>query len=154
MVAEHDQYDALDGIRHEIKSYTNHPQYDLFAYDYDFSMIHLTLPVELGDRAVPACLPDLRFSDDKLVGKYLTVSGWGRLENTEVGDYDYDYPTLLQSVDVPVVSQKDCRDAYEFTDVTNSMICAGNSFGGMGSCNRDSGGRVVFFGKMSDFLSC
>ena len=142
VVAEHDQTDFFDGIEHEITSYTNHPQYNRRTDDYDFSMLHLTLPVELGDRAVPACLPDLRFSDDKLVGKYLTVSGWGSLDGA-----GYVYPDLLQTVDVPVVSQDDCRKVYspKGRKIENSMICAGYSTGVMDSCGGDSGGRLVIF---------
>jgi len=142
VVAEHDQSDSFDGIRHEIRSYTNHPQYfQDAAYDYDFSMLHLTLPVELGDLAVPACLPDLRFSDDKLVGKYLTVSGWRRTDNPDYDDY---YPDLLQTVDVPVLSQQDCIEAYGSSDITNSMICAGHTDGGMDACKGDSGGPLTY----------
>jgi len=141
VVAEHHQYNLSDGIKHEITSYTNHPQYNLKPDDYDFSMLHLTLPVEFGDRAVPACLPDLRFSDDKLVGKYLTVSGWGSLDGL-----GYEYPKVLQTVDVPVVSQDDCRKAYlPFgRKVENSMICAGYSTGGKDSCDGDSGGPLTY----------
>jgi len=141
VVAEHDQSKFSDGIDHEIIRYTNHPQYNLQTDDYDFSMLHLTLPVKLGDRAVPACLPDLRFSDDKLVGKYLTVSGWGNLHGT-----GYEYPKLLQTVDVPVVSQDDCRRAYlPFgRKVENSMICAGYITGGKDSCDGDSGGPLTY----------
>ena len=148
VVAEHHQYDTSDGVRHNINSYQNHPQFDYQTLDYDFSMLHLASPVELGDRAIPACLPDLRFSGDKLVGKYLTVSGWGR-RNIEESIFDYfypDYPELLQSVDLPVLSQEDCIEAYGFgpSGITNSMMCAGGSRG-IDSCNRDSGGRVAIF---------
>jgi len=139
VVGEHDQSDSFDGIRHEVRSYTNHPQYDPLPDDNDFSILHLTSPVELGDVAVPACLPDLRFSDDKLVGKHLTVSGWGRTVYP-----DFDYPDLLQTVDVPVISQDDCRKAYGETRITDSMICAGNTTGGMDACHRDSGGPLTY----------
>jgi len=143
VVAEHNQNNSFDGIHHEVRSYTNHPQYNQSTFgDYDFSMLHLTVPVNLGNRAVPACLPDLRFSEEKLVGKYLTVSGWGKLE-----DEGYVYPELLQSVDVPVVSQNDCRKAYLGMDgkfnITNSMICAGGSRG-MSVCHDDSGGPLTY----------
>jgi len=88
VVAEHDQSDAsdTDGIEHEITRYTNHPQYKRKTKDYDFSMLHLTLPVELGHRAVPACLPDLRFSDDKLVGKKSNSQWMGKFANRRMGN--------------------------------------------------------------------
>jgi len=145
VVAEHDQSNFSDGMMHEITSYTNHPQYNFKTNVYDFSMLHLTLPVELGNRAVPVCLPDLRFSDDKLVGKNLTVSGWGNLRTGEWGT-GYEYPKLLQTVDVPVVSQDDCRKAYlRFgRKIEDSMICAGYSTGGKDSCDGDSGGPLTY----------
>lgn len=147
VVAEHNQNDDVDGMPHEIRSYKNHPQYSVAAlYDYDFSMFHLTTPVKFGDRAVPACLPDLRFSEDKLVGKYLTVSGWGWMAN-----YRGSEPDLLQSVDLPVVSQHDCRKAYlnsPFSlEITNSMICAGDLTRKIDSCKGDSGGKFFSYFK-------
>ena len=145
VVAEHHQSDTSDGVRHDISSYKNHPQYDASTIDNDFSVLHLASPVELGDRAIPACLPDLRFSGDKLVGKYVTVSGWGRLNIKETINDDSDYPELLQSVDLPVLSQEDCRELYGPSDITNSMMCAGYISGGMSACHRDSGGRVAIF---------
>ena len=144
VVAEHHQYDTSDGVRHNISSYHNHPQFDPSTPDYDFSMLHLASPVEFGDRAIPACLPDLSFSGDKLVGKYLTVSGWGRTNILETNNDDSDYPELLQSVDLPVLSQEDCRELWASRDITNSMICA-DTKGGISPCHRDSGGRVAIF---------
>lgn len=142
VVAEHDQTDDSDGTRHKISKYTNHPNFKYLAtgFLYDFSMLHLIEPVELGDLAVPACLPDLRFSGNELVGKKLTVSGWGRInpDSTEK-------PDLLQSVDVPVISQDECIKAYEpKRDITDSMICAGYKTGGMDSCQSDSGGPLTY----------
>jgi len=157
VVAEHNQTDGSDGIKRDIRSYTNHPYYNVSAFtDYDFSMLHLTVPVNFGDRAVPACLPDLRFSEDELVGKYLTVSGWGALGNPEYDAYDYlhypDLPDVLQSVDVPVVSQHDCRKAYlksPSMKITNAMICAGYRkgeihAGEIDACHGDSGGPLTY----------
>jgi len=144
VVAEHDQYHTSDGVRHEIRSYKNHPQFNDFTLNYDFSMLHLASPVELGDRAIPACLPDLRFSGDKLVGKYLTVSGWGRENIRETANDGYEYPELLQSVDLPVLSQEDCRELFGSSDITNSMMCAGYTSGGIDSCSGDSGGPLTY----------
>ena len=140
VVAEHYQYEDSDGTGHEISKYNNHPNYDYNTDDYDFSMLHLTEPVNLGDQAIQACLPDLRFSGDKLVGKLLTVSGWGRIDA-------WGYPDELHSVDVPVMSQDDCKRAYGSGRITDAMICAGYENGGKDACQADSGGKwtIVFF---------
>ena len=129
VVAEHDQTDGSDGTRHEVDRIQNHP-------NYDFSMLHLIKSVDLGELAITACLPDMRFSGDALVGKYLTVSGWG--------SHDYDdpiYPDELHSVDVPVISNSDCSNAYAGMFKINEWeICAGYEEGGKDACSGDSGG--------------
>merc|ERR1719336_1978656 len=53
-------------------------------------------------------------------GTICTVSGWGT--TTEGGSL----ARVLQKVDVPVVSDEHCRDSYGQSDITDSMICAGN----------------------------
>ena len=39
---------------------------------------------------------------------------------------DHDLNNLGSQVDVPVVSDEHCRDSYGQSDITDSMICAGN----------------------------
>ena len=141
VVAEHDQDDGCDGTRHHIDNYSNHPNWNWDTMDYDFSMLHLTEPVDLGDLAIPACLPDLSFSGDKLVGKMLTVSGWGSLY-----PYQITKPAELHSVEVPVISQDDCEKAYEYhrLQIKDSMICAGHEDGAKDACKGDSGGKLIY----------
>ena len=43
------------------------------------------------------------------------------------------HPKIFQ-VDVPVVSDDDCRDSYGQNDIADSMICAGLDAGGKDSC--------------------
>ena len=45
----------------------------------------------------------------------------------------YEHPKIFQ-VDVPVVSDDDCRDSYGQNDIADSMICAGLDAGGKDSC--------------------
>jgi len=63
-----------------------------------------------------------------------TVTGWG---TTREGG---SLPDTLQKVDVPVVSDAECRQAYGSNMVDDSMICAGFPQGGKDSCQGDSGG--------------
>ena len=57
-------------------------------------------------------------------------------------------PKMLQKVDVPVVSDEECRVAYG-DQVQDSMICAGLKEGGKDSCQGDSGGPFVCDGKLT-----
>ncbi len=67
------------------------------------------------------------------VGQTLTVSGWG------TGNQPWN---LLNSVDVPYISNSDCNANYE-NQITSNMMCAGYlGVGGKDSCQGDSGGKT------------
>ena len=143
MVGEHDILDNSDGTRHQICKFRNHPKYSINSpFDHDYAILHLKKPVKLGYRAIPACLPEPNFSSNKLVGKNLTVSGWGHLQSGGVG------PDVLHSVNVPAISQQECKKFYHGINgltVTDSMICAGHTDGGIDACQGDSGGKLTNF---------
>merc|ERR1712013_776064 len=50
---------------------------------------------------------------------------------------------VLMKVDVPVVSDDDCRGSYGQDEIADSMICAGLDAGGKDSCQGDSGGPFM-----------
>merc|ERR1711983_602195 len=62
-------------------------------------------------------------------------------------------PRILQKVDVPVVSDDDCRDAYGSSQIADSMICAGLDAGGKDSCQGDSGGPFMCGNQLSGVVS-
>ena len=78
---------------------------------------------------------DINFtSDDKF-----TVSGWGRISSGGTA------PTKLHHVEVPWVSDAQCRQAYGQNKITEAMLCAGNfDDGGIDSCQGDSGGPLTW----------
>ena len=135
IVAEHDLENPSDGTRHKICDVVNHPRYDI-------AIVHLEEPVQMGPRAVHACLPTLKYAGDFLADKLMTVSGWG---NT---NYTHDnYPDKLQVVNVTGVDLALCREKYGDTTgdtVTDGDMCAGDIIdGGEDSCQGDSGGRIL-----------
>ena len=134
IVGEHIVSSSSDGTRHTTCRYVDHPNYNSKSFDYDFAILHLKSPVNLGARAVPACLPPTSMDDTFLRGKTLTVSGWGRL--TEGGSI----PTVLHSVDVPGMTNARCNNDYP-GKITASMLCAGQPSGGIDACQGDSGGK-------------
>ena len=61
------------------------------------------------------------------------------------GQISYNGPLSddLEGVEVPVMNQTSCRDAYPDRLVTNSMMCAGDSTERKSSCHGDSGGPLL-----------
>lgn len=117
-------------------SITDHPNYNDDTFNNDMSIIEIApLDFDALDVAVrPACLPD---SAETYDGVTATVTGWGTLKS------DGSQPTILQEVDVPVVSTADCRKVYGTSGITNNMLCAGTATGGEDSCQGDSGGPLI-----------
>ena len=68
-------------------------------------------------------------------GSNARVSGWGTLSSGGSS------PDTLQAVNVPVVSDADCTDAYGSDMDGPTMICAGEE--GLDSCQGDSGGPMT-----------
>ena len=135
MVGEHKITSSVDGTRHSVCRSVNHPNYDFDTDNNDFSILHLKEPVQIGTRAVPACLPLPSMGGDFLAGKAMTVSGWGRL--TEGGSS----PTVLHSVNVPGITNTKCIQSYPMYTITSAMLCAGYASGELDACQGDSGGK-------------
>merc|ERR1711997_883823 len=82
IVGEHDLTSTEDGTRHTVCSTTIHPDYNSGTLNNDYAIVRLTEPVQIGARAIPACLPiggAVSFDGNFLDDKSMTVSGWGRL---------------------------------------------------------------------------
>lgn len=80
-------------------------------------------------------LDDPSASDDQIMA---TVIGWGDTEAKRSS-----YPTQLQEVDIPLVSNQECAALFEDGEITDNMLCAGFVEGGRDSCSGDSGGPLV-----------
>ena len=119
-------------------THMGHPDYNAGTTNYDFAIVRLSQPVELGLRAMPACLPDSALGGDALGGETVTVSGWGR---TSSGGSQ---ATVLQLVNVPAITNAECRQTgYGESQITDAMLCAGHvDAGGVDSCQGDSGGNI------------
>ena len=138
IVGEHNITSLEDGTRHSVCRFVDHPSYDSDTFENDFSILRLNKPVQLGPRAVPACLPLTTFRGNYLANKTLTVSGWGKL--SEGGGS----PKVLHSVDVPGMTNEKCNiPELHDEQVLDVMLCAGLAAGGIDACQGDSGGKSV-----------
>ena len=125
---------------------------------YDFMMITLKKPVTAGPTVVLANLPTSDMGEDFLIGKTLTVSGWG--SRTPVtyeqfilkDDIDVDFPDSLRKLEVRYILNSECEAYYrsdleehkvpiDFT-VNTDLLCTVGTMGKIsGTCVGDSGGK-------------
>jgi trypsin len=107
-----------------------HPDYNGTTIDYDYMMLKLNgsssrTPVQL-DTGDDTSLLDA--GNDVIVMGGGTTSSGGSLSN------------VLLEVEVDVISQAQCQDAYS-NPITERMVCAART--GKDSCQGDSGGPII-----------
>ena len=113
-----------------------HDDYDAWTITNDICLLHLEEEADLSNPNI-GTIPLPPADQDIPEGTMCTVSGWGT--TSEGGSL----ARVLMKVEVPVVSDEDCRDAYGQSDITDSMICAGLPEGGRDWCQGDSGGPLT-----------
>jgi trypsin len=118
-----------------VKKVTMHPEYNTNTFENDVAVLQLSTPLDLTSAKVqPIALNGQGV--ETAAGTTAYVSGWG---TTSSGG---DIPDKLRKVAVPVISDKDCYNAYSGATVA-SMLCAGDiKYGGIDSCQGDSGGPL------------
>uniref|UniRef100_A0A673AV63 trypsin n=1 Tax=Sphaeramia orbicularis TaxID=375764 RepID=A0A673AV63_9TELE len=145
-LGEHDIWEP-DGTEQHIMSakFIRHPDYNSRTQDSDIMLIKLSQPATLNNYVRPAALPTKCAAD----GTMCQVSGWGSLRPSDEGSR---YPAKLQCLDVPLLSDDTCFNAYPF-QITENMICAGYLEGGKDSCQGDSGGPLMCDGQLQGVVS-
>jgi len=125
-----------DGEDIAVARVVNHEDYDSWTITNDICMLHLDGEADFSASNIDAInIPSS--GQEYPEGHMCTVSGWGT--TSEGGSL----ARRLMKVDVPVVSDDNCRDSYGQSDIADSMICAGYEAGGKDSCQGDSGGPFM-----------
>lgn len=120
--------------RRLVRNITIHPGYDRETVENDISVLELVSPLDFSSgKVAPIKLGTNFVKSDTIV----TVSGWGDLSSDTSR-----VPNLLRKVDIPVVSNRYCNEAYGYGSIADSMLCAGLDEGGKDSCQGDSGGPL------------
>ncbi|XP_054711308.1 mucin-2-like [Uloborus diversus] len=132
------EYEPLPFVERRVQIVASHPQFDRRTFEYDLALLRFYEPVTFQKNILPACVPT---GNNSYVGKYATVTGWGRLYE------DGPLPDVIQEVALPVITNKVCENMYRqagfVEDIPDIFICAGYGDGGKDSCEGDSGGPMV-----------
>ncbi|XP_069057969.1 trypsin-like [Pleurodeles waltl] len=120
-----------------------HPKYNSRLLDNDIMLIKLSSPATFSSRIQAVDLP----TSCAPAGTECLISGWGNTLSS-----GSKYPDLLQCLNAPILTDKECENAYPF-QITENMICAGFLEGGKDSCQGDSGGPVVCNGELQGVVS-
>ncbi|MFK7917050.1 MAG: trypsin-like serine protease [Ilumatobacter sp.] len=117
-----------DGQSHDVSAVIEHPKYvDGVG---DIAMLVLATPLDLSNSVQPI---ELASASDVAAAKTARVTGWGVTDEQADGS-----PSVLQSTDVPLISDADCSLVDEGND---DELCAGGT--GTDSCYGDSGGPLT-----------
>ncbi|KAK7151586.1 hypothetical protein R3I94_008045 [Phoxinus phoxinus] len=116
--------------RIEAEKVFRYPNYNNTPHNHDIMLIKLRTPAILNNYVKPIRLA----TSCSCAGEQCLVSGWGKTGCHRA--------SVLQCLNLPVLSRAKCRRAYG-ANITENMFCAGFMEGGKDSCQGDSGGPVV-----------
>lgn len=121
------------GEAYDVANIYVHPAYDDDTLVNDIALIQLERDASQPTVRLMDLTAEPQFSAP---GDLSTITGWGALSE------DGGSPNTLQAVDIPIIDNGTCDDAYP-GEIEASMICAGVPEGGIDSCQGDSGGPMV-----------
>ncbi|MFE6052396.1 S1 family peptidase [Kitasatospora sp. NPDC056446] len=148
VIVGRDDMRGMSGREVSVQSVWVHPDYSFAANMNDVAVLTLS---ESQDSRPVVELVGQGETAPYAEGTRAQVYGWG--DTTGRGDYS----PLLRSVDVPVVSDQTCAQAYpggqDGKFDARGMVCAGEEKGGKDACQGDSGGPLIVEGRLVGLVS-
>ncbi|KAI1712887.1 trypsin domain-containing protein [Ditylenchus destructor] len=128
--------------RFDLAAIHYYPTYteDLFQHDIAILEVSDSIGIRFDHASHPICLPPRGYA--YTTGQVCTVTGWGS-STPGGGDESTDnYPTKLQTAQMPILDKSLCRNVSNtYESISENSFCAGYlKDGGMDSCQGDSGG--------------
>ena len=128
------QIRAIDGV-------ATFPGFSDPAVGKDVALVHLASPLDLSGanaRSIALVSPADASAGATNPGVISTITGWGTLSSGGSS------PDILQTVDIPLISNTQAQAAYDQENITADQIGAALlGVGGKDSCQGDSGGPLT-----------
>ncbi|XP_071949483.1 coagulation factor IX-like isoform X2 [Antedon mediterranea] len=124
---------------YNIREVIVHENFNNDTFDNDIVLLKIEGSIDYSNFIIPCCLPELNEHELELFnsGEFGKVVGWGKLSQNGP------YPRYLNEIQLPIVSQKICRESTSYP-VTDNMFCAGNGRAkGPDACTGDSGAPLT-----------
>jgi len=135
---------ASGGQQVQVQTIRSNAQYNPSTIDYDIAILKLASALTLDNNNVKAItLP----SSEPASGSSTLVAGWG---TTRAGAGTL--PADLQRANVNIVARATCNSNYG-SGITDRMICAAVTGGGVDACQGDSGGPLTQNGVLVGVVS-
>lgn len=133
-------YSTSGGTIHTVTNVIVHENISYTNWDYDIALVQVSPAFNFSDSVQPIKLE----CDPVPAGTDVVLTGWGR--NPEESQ-------PLEQVTVQITSDSECISAYtNIWDITDRMICAGDTNGGKGACG-DFGSLLVACNKLVGIYS-
>ncbi|XP_033227449.1 phenoloxidase-activating factor 2-like [Belonocnema kinseyi] len=135
------------GVRHKIIRKIIHPQYEQHQLLNDLALLVISPPINFEtsrNRRIPICNGHLPPNSRGI------ISGWGC---HRIREGRMEYPFILRSITVPVISMKLCRTFYRYANLTNRNMCTLDGNREKNCAGGDSGGSLVVNGQLLGVLS-
>lgn len=135
-VGIHDLLAVKNDQRILVSEIITYPDYDFETNEDDVALLRLSSRVTAYEWATY-----VTNEAQTVAGMEAVTIGWGDL--SQFGEMPA--PSILQEVDVPLVSNEDCNSWGYDGEITDVMLCAGYRDGGKDSCQGDSGGPLFYY---------
>ncbi|KAJ3650330.1 hypothetical protein Zmor_022025 [Zophobas morio] len=113
------------------------------SYNNDIALLKVDKELNITGLLKPVCLPP---TGKSFTGHKGIAIGWGTTKpHGQVS-------TVLREVEVPILSNIDCRRTGYGNKITDNMLCAGYSYGMKDSCQGDSGGPLHVVNGTSHYV--
>ena len=136
------------GARRGAERLILHERYVRATEGDDIALVRLSEPFPVSDSQIVQLQSRPLERAFGFPGACSVITGWGSMEAWEPsGRRRSDArmsPDRLQAVDVPIIDNPTCADAYRGRyEILSGQVCAGYAQGAMDSCQGDSGGPLV-----------